>query len=89
MVWATKKWFRSNPDLKKKATEMLREIYREFGLRSRLATPLVGRYINRVAKREARRLQRGWTYEPPTFYELNPIALLATAGLTSQQGPEE
>ncbi len=89
VVWATKKWFRSNPDLKKKATEMLREIYREFGLRSRLATPLVGRYINRVAKREARRLQRGWTYEPPTFYELNPIALLATAGLTSQQGPEE
>ncbi len=26
VVWATKKWFRSNPDLKKKATEMLREI---------------------------------------------------------------
>lgn len=89
MVWATKKWFRSNPDLKKKATEMLREIYREFGLRSRLAAPLVGRYINRLAKREARRLQRGWTYEPPTFYELNPIALLATAGSISQQGPQD
>ena len=88
VVWATKKWFRGNPDLNRKATEMLREIYREFGLRSRLAAPFVGRYINRVAKREARRLQRGWTYEPPTFYEINRVALLAAAGPT-RQGPEK
>ena len=89
VVWATKKWFRGNPDLNKKATEMLREIYREFGLRSRLAAPFVGRYINRVAKREALRLQRGCTYEPPTFYEINPVGLLATAGSRSQLTTEK
>jgi hypothetical protein len=44
---------------------------REFGLRSRLAAPVVGRFLLTTMRREARRIERGWTYEPPTFYEHN------------------
>ncbi len=28
-----------------------------------------GTYIQFLLRREDRRLRRGWTYEPPTFYE--------------------
>lgn len=86
VVWAAKRWFRSNPNLRDKAAGMLKEIYHEFGLRSRLAGPLVGWYINWVMRREARRLQRGWTYEPPTFYEINSVRFLTTAGPCESEG---
>jgi len=86
VVWAAKRWFRSNPNLRDKVAGMLKEIYHEFGLRSRLAGPLVGWYINWVTRREARRLQRGWTYEPPTFYEINSVRSLTTAGPCESEG---
>ncbi len=76
VVWAVRRWFRSNRNLREKAAGMLKEIYREFGLRSRLAGPVVGRYISWKLRRELRRLKRGWTYEPPTFYEVSPGGLL-------------
>jgi radical SAM superfamily enzyme YgiQ (UPF0313 family) len=68
-LWAARRWFRSDPMLKKKITRVLRELYREFGLKARVAGPLAGRYIRFRLRREARRLRRGWTYEPPTFCE--------------------
>ena len=57
--------------LVKKLDGLLRELYREFGLKSRLAAPIVGRILTGKLRREARRLESGWTYEPPTFYERN------------------
>jgi len=69
VLWAARRWFRSDPILKKKITKVLRELYREFGLRARVAGPLAGRYVRFRLRREARRLRRGWTYEPPTFCE--------------------
>jgi hypothetical protein len=42
---------------------------REFGLRARLAGPLVGTFLLAAMRREARRLRRGTVYEPPSFYE--------------------
>ncbi|MCH9014178.1 MAG: hypothetical protein IH877_00655 [Gemmatimonadetes bacterium] len=69
VLWATRRWFRSNPILKSKITGVLRELYREFGFKSRVSAPFVGRYIQFLLHREDRRLRRGWTYEPPTFYE--------------------
>ncbi|MFQ5550520.1 MAG: B12-binding domain-containing radical SAM protein [Gemmatimonadales bacterium] len=70
ILWATRRWFRSDPMLKKKITGVLKELYRECGLKARLAGPLAGRYIRFRLRREARRLRRGWTYEPPTFCEV-------------------
>ena len=71
-LWAARQWLRSNPDLSAKIAGVLADVYREFGLRSRLAAPLAGRYILSRVAREERRVRRGWTYEPPTFYETVP-----------------
>jgi hypothetical protein len=70
-VWAAKRWFKDNAPLSKKLGELLAEIYQDFGLTARLSAPLVGRYLMGKLRREARRLESGWTYEPPTFYERN------------------
>jgi hypothetical protein len=66
------------PALSNKITAVLNEIYREFGLKSRLAAPIVGRYIRFMLGREDRRLRSGWTYEPPTFRDLNAAARCIT-----------
>jgi hypothetical protein len=52
-----------------KISRILNDIYSEFGLKARLAAPLMGRYVRFMLAREDRRLRRGWTYEPPTFCE--------------------
>jgi hypothetical protein len=77
-LWAAARWFRSVPALSNKITAVLNEIYREFGLKSRLAAPIVGRYIRFMLGREDRRLRSGWTYEPPTFRDLNAAARCIT-----------
>ncbi len=69
-LWAAARFFRrSNPALVARIKAVLGAIHRECGLRSRLAAPIVGRYLTMMLRREERRLSRGWTYEPPTFYE--------------------
>ncbi|MEI8341205.1 MAG: cobalamin-dependent protein [Verrucomicrobiota bacterium] len=68
-VWASRRWFKSQPALWDKSTAILRDIYQQFGLRARLTAPLGGRFVYQKLCREARRLKDGWTYEPPTFYE--------------------
>jgi radical SAM superfamily enzyme YgiQ (UPF0313 family) len=72
-LWASKRWFRKDPELKKKISLVLKDFRREFGLRARLVAPFGGRIVWLRLKREAKRLQRGWTYEPPTFYETNEL----------------
>jgi len=67
VLWAARHWYRGEPALAEKISRILEDIYREFGLKSRLAAPLVGRYVRFMMARENRRLCRGWTYEPPTF----------------------
>ena len=73
-------WYRDAPALSAKISKILDDIYREFGLKARLAGPLVGRYLRFTIAREARRLREGWTYEPPTFRETNQRVAAASAG---------
>ena len=68
-VWAARRYFRSRPEVGRRAEELLRELRREFGLRCRLASSIGGRWLHRMVRREERRLADGVTYEPPTFYE--------------------
>ncbi|MEN8145560.1 MAG: cobalamin-dependent protein [Gemmatimonadota bacterium] len=70
-IWAARRRFRGNPKLVAKLTRTLKEFYREFGLRSRLGAPLIGRILGFTLRREERKLRSGWTYEPPTFREVN------------------
>jgi len=60
-----------DPQIVAKAETILRGLYAEFGWKARLMAALGGRYVLRTIRREEKRLARGWTYEPPTFYETN------------------
>jgi len=71
VLWATRRYYRDNPRRVSEIDELLRELHTEFGWRSRLAAPLVGRYLYHLLQRQERMLEEGWTYEPPTFYETN------------------
>jgi radical SAM superfamily enzyme YgiQ (UPF0313 family) len=67
-------YYRGNPGLRAKMESLLAALHREFGLRSRLYASLGGPYVYWKMCREEKRLARGWTYEPPTFYEQNEAA---------------
>lgn len=77
-LWAARQWLKKNVQRESaavaaKITGLLGELRREFGWRTRLAAPLVGRYLHWTLKREDRRLAKGWTYEPPTFREVRSV----------------
>ncbi|MCH7873473.1 MAG: hypothetical protein IID33_17380, partial [Planctomycetes bacterium] len=74
LLWAARRHFRSNTALAARISATLEDLYREFGLKARLAAPLVGRYLRFAIAREERRLRRGWTYEPPLFRDVNTYA---------------
>ncbi len=71
---AANRYYRDNPALRAKMTSLLLEMKNEFGFRSRLFAALGGPYVLRKIRSEEARLSRGWTYEPPTFYEINGAA---------------
>jgi radical SAM superfamily enzyme YgiQ (UPF0313 family) len=71
VLWATRRYFRDNPQRVAQIGELLAELHQEFGWRSRLAAPMVGRYLYRKLRRQEQMLQEGLTCEPPTFYETN------------------
>jgi hypothetical protein len=75
LVWAAKKWFRRQGLDAEKISSTLDEIHREFGLKSKLASFLMGPFIYRMLEREQQRLANGWTYEPTTAYEKNAKAV--------------
>ncbi len=79
-LWAARHWFRRDRTLSAKVARVLKDIHCGFGLKSRLAAPLVGRYVRFMMAREDRRLRRGWTYEPPTFCEANQIVAAGSTG---------
>ncbi len=79
-VWATRKWFRDNPAVRGSMDSLLRDVYATCGLKSRLAAPLIGRYLYGKLRREEARLAAGQTYEPPTFYDRNFVDPAANDG---------
>ncbi len=74
-LWASERWFaRDNPALAARLRNTLRAVEREFGWKARLGARVVGPVALAMLWLEGRRLRRGLTYEPPTFYEANPAA---------------
>ena len=73
-LWAMERWLSGNAPLVAKIRATREEMVREFGWKTRIAAPLVGRFLLVTMWREARRLERGWHYEPETFYEFNDAA---------------
>ncbi|NVN91650.1 MAG: hypothetical protein HXX11_13745, partial [Desulfuromonadales bacterium] len=74
-VWAMQKYYGNNPQLGEKAGTLLGDIYAAFGWKTRLAAPLIGRYVLNRLMKEEERLAAGQTYEPQTFCEKNAAAL--------------
>ncbi len=66
--------------LRAKMDALLKDLHREFGLKSRFYAAVGGRYVYWKMRREEKRLARGWTYEPPTFYERNEAAQRLASG---------
>jgi len=71
VVEAAERYFRKNPALYAKMSRLLEEMNREFGWTSRLFAAIGGPYVLWKIRQEERRLAQGWTYEPPTFYDVN------------------
>jgi hypothetical protein len=71
VIWAMKQYYRKNPPMRAKLSGILRQLYQEFGWKSRISALLGGPYVLWNTRREETRLAEGWTYEPPTFYERN------------------
>jgi len=71
LVAGARRFYVDNPALAAQASELVRDIHREFGLKSRLFTLLGGPYVHWRIRREEKRLAAGHTYEPPTFYDRN------------------
>ena len=74
VVAAARLHYRGNPALPAKMDALLADLHREFGLKSRFYAAVGGLYLLWKMRREEARLARGWTYEPPTFYEQNEAA---------------
>lgn len=74
-VWAMKRYYRKNPPMRAKMSQILRDLYGAFGWKSRFSAAFVGPYVLWKIRREEKRLAKGWTYEPPTFYETNDFVL--------------
>lgn len=81
-IWAARRWFKGNTALVTMMSDLLQDLRREFGLKTVILAPLLGRYILFKTRREDKRLAANWTYEPPTFYEKNQPA-------TSQPRPAQ
>jgi len=88
-LWAARRRYRDDPHRFQLISTILDELYAEFGWKARLAAPIVGRYLHFMLQREERRLQNGWTYEPPTFYERNEAAGPEGASRIVSVAPEE
>ena len=74
-VWAMRKWYRHDERMRQKMDSLLNDLYRTFGWLTRISAPLIGPYVYHTLIKEEKRLARGWTYEPESFYEKNAAAL--------------
>ena len=71
VVAATRRYYRNNAARYAAMSELLDDLIGEFGWRSRVFATVGGPYVLWKIRQEEKRLARGWTYEPPTFYEIN------------------
>jgi radical SAM superfamily enzyme YgiQ (UPF0313 family) len=74
-VWAMKRWYRGNRPMEKKMGDLLGDLYRTFGWKTRLLAPVIGLYALVCLRREERKLKEGWAYEPATVLGKNAAAI--------------
>ena len=70
-VAGAKEFYRENPALHAKMSALLEELLSHFGEPARRIAEATGSFLAEQLRAEAKRLNDGWTYEPPTYYEIN------------------
>jgi len=73
-TWAIKRWYRHDKHMFNKTSIILKDLYDEFGWKTKIISRVLGPAIYILMKLEDRRLSRGWTYEPSTQYTKNAAA---------------
>jgi hypothetical protein len=73
------RFYRRDPRMRERLLPIRDRLVAEFGWRARLWAGIGGRFLGWTARREAKRLARGRTYEPSTFYERNAAAMAHSA----------
>lgn len=68
---AAEEYFRDHPVLCAKMTRLLDDLCDEFGDSARRIAEAAGPPLLNDLRAEEARMATGWTYEPPTFYEVN------------------
>ena len=81
-ISALRRKYANDPKIGKEMDILLKELYNEFGLKTRIIAPLMGLYISHTIRSEEKRLAAGMTYEPPTFYEMNAKAAALVGNAT-------
>jgi hypothetical protein len=71
MVAACIDYFSDNPALVARLSNLLSELILEFGDEATHYVKIAGPFVLEKIREEEQRLNDGWTYEPPTFYEHN------------------
>ena len=91
VLWAALRYYQDDPYRARLISGVLDELCAEFGDLARSAAPRGGRRLYRLLRREEQRLQQGWTYEPPTFYDTNsahgPATALRVVGVGAKIAP--
>jgi len=81
ILWAAERWFRKDPQVLARIRAVRADHREAFGWQVKLWGALVGPVLLTTLWLEERRLRRGWTYEPPTFYETNkPVSAAGRTG---------
>ena len=70
-LWAAQRRYQDELHRSRLISQVQDELYAEFGRKAQLAARIAGRALERELRAEEQRLQDGWTYEPPTFFETN------------------
>ena len=73
-VWAMRRYYRKDVSMYVKMNRLFKDMCREFGWKTCLSAPLLGRLAYVKLVKEEKRLAAGWKYEPITFYEKNAAA---------------
>ena len=73
-IWAFKKWYKYDKKMQDKMSNILKELYKEFGLKTRITAPIIGSIIHFSCKRDQAQLDKGKTLEPQTLYVKNKYA---------------
>ena len=73
-VWAMRHYYRKDASMFVKMDRLLKDLCREYGWKTRLSAPLLGRLAYVKLVKEEKRLAAGWRYEPTSFYDKNAAA---------------